>query len=107
MPQPDIAVYRGTFRDYSDHPTNPILVVEVSDSTLGNDLTIKLELYAEAGVPEYWVLDVEGRELHQFTQPRALVPGGFSYGTHRTIAPDGVVEAPGTAQQLQVSAMLP
>ncbi|QYU69486.1 Uma2 family endonuclease [Leptolyngbya sp. 15MV] len=40
------------------------LVIEVADSTLATDLGLKADLYAAAGVPEYWVVDVnEGRVL--------------------------------------------
>jgi len=58
-PQPDVAVVpRG---DYSAaHPTEALLVVEVADSSLKKDRTVKARLYAERGVPEYWVVDLRG-----------------------------------------------
>jgi Uma2 family endonuclease len=69
-PVPDVAAYAGAFEDYTDHPATALLVVEVSDTTLDYDLTTKAELYATAGVPEYWVLDVNARELHVFRDPQ-------------------------------------
>jgi Uma2 family endonuclease len=47
------------------------LVVEVSDSSLTLDLTIKAQLYARAGVSDYWVLDVDARRLIVHRQPQA------------------------------------
>lgn len=46
------------------------LVVEVSQGTLRDDMGAKKTTYARAGVPEYWVFDVEGRNAHRFTAPR-------------------------------------
>lgn len=45
------------------------LVVEVSDTTLKHDLGKKLRSYARAGVPEYWVADVNGRVIYQMWEP--------------------------------------
>lgn len=62
-PQPDVMVVAGRFEDYTDHPTAALLVVEVADTTLTRDTTTKAELYAENGIADYWVLDLEGRRL--------------------------------------------
>lgn len=93
-PLPDLAVVPGGPRDYSDiHPTTAALVVEVSDTTLRADLTEKAERYATANVPEYWVLDVVGRELHVFRDPQPLPAGlgATAYRTHTTHAPADTV----------------
>lgn len=71
-PEPDAIVVPGSPRDYTDHPISALLVVEVSDSTLQYDLTTKAELYATAGIADYWVLDVTNRELHVFRDPQPL-----------------------------------
>lgn len=71
-PEPDIALVRGTHADYEAHhpyPDDIVLIIEISKSTLAYDLNEKKQTYAEAGIPEYWVLDVEGRELHVFQEP--------------------------------------
>ena len=71
-PEPDVAVVRGAPRDYRDaHPTTALLVVEVADTTLGYDRVRKLRAYARAGIPEYWVLDVEGEALEVYRAPSA------------------------------------
>jgi Uma2 family endonuclease len=88
-PQPDVMVVAGRFEDYSDHPATALLVVEVADATLVFDTTTKAELYATAGIVDYWVLDVENRQLHVFRDPQPL-PAGLSataYRTHFTLGP--------------------
>lgn len=92
-PQPDAAVIPGSPRDYTDHPTTAILIVEVADTTLAYDTTTKAELYATAGVPEYWVLDVAGRQLHVFRSPAPLPAGlgATAYQTHLTLSPTDTV----------------
>jgi Uma2 family endonuclease len=50
-------------------PRDLDLVVEVSDSSLRFDLTVKAQLYARAGIVEYWVLDVSGRRLIVHREP--------------------------------------
>lgn len=74
-PEPDVVVVQGTRRDYAHRkPTaaDVRLLVEVSDTTLRYDRTTKAALYAEAGIPEYWVLDLKGRKLHVFRDPTPL-----------------------------------
>jgi Uma2 family endonuclease len=68
-PFPDVAVVPGGPRDYIDrHPTTALLVVEVSDSTLGEDRE-KARLYAKAGVPEYWIVNLNDRTLEVRRKP--------------------------------------
>ena len=82
-PGPDFAIVAGTARDYAARtPTAAILIVEVSDSTLFFDTTTKAELYATAKVPEYWVVDIQHRQLHVFTDPVAL-PAGLGATAYR------------------------
>jgi Uma2 family endonuclease len=71
-PVPDLRVLPGRASDYADNPSCAALVVEVSDSTLEFDRTYKAELYATAGVQDYWVLDLNGRVLHLFRDPQPL-----------------------------------
>jgi Uma2 family endonuclease len=81
-PEPDIAVVRGTARGTTAHPTTAALVIEIADSSLDYDLTTKAELYATANIPEYWVLDVDGRTLHVFRDPVPL-PVGLAATAYR------------------------
>lgn len=71
-PEPDLAILRGAALDYANHhprPSDVFLVVEVADSTLRQDCEIKDKLYAQAGITEYWVLDLKNRQLHIFRNP--------------------------------------
>src|SRR5215207_5131865 len=72
-PGPDLAMVPGNFRDYATlPPTTALLVVEIAASSLPVDTTKKAELYATAGVPEYWVIDLEHRQLIVFRDPQPL-----------------------------------
>jgi Uma2 family endonuclease len=72
-PQPDLAVVlpREDFYE-SRHPlpTDTLLIVEVSDSTLRLDLNVKVPLYARHQVPEVWVVDLEHNGIHFFRSPQ-------------------------------------
>ena len=81
-PEPDVAVVRGTWRDYElSHPTRPALLVEVSEPALGEDRTEKAGLYARARVPEYWIVNLVSRtlEVRREPVPTATAPFGSSY----------------------------
>jgi Uma2 family endonuclease len=92
-PQPDVAVIPGSRRMATAHPSQAALLVEVADATLSYDMTTKAELYATAGVPEYWVLDLNGRQLHVYRDPHPLPTGlgATAYCTHDVLGPNGTV----------------
>lgn len=70
-PQPDAVVLTRPDYELAKKPqgTDLLLAVEVSDTTLRDDLRTKAALYARAGVPEYWVLDVPSRRLIVHLRP--------------------------------------
>jgi Uma2 family endonuclease len=68
-PEPDIAVVRND-PDQRDHPSEVLLLVEISDSTLRYDRKVKQPIYANAHVPEYWIVNVDDQVVEVFTQPR-------------------------------------
>jgi Uncharacterized protein conserved in cyanobacteria, COG4636 len=71
-PFPDLAVVSGSLRDYlSQHPTSALLVVEVSEASLKTDREVKGSLYASAGIPEYWILNLRERVLEVYREPAA------------------------------------
>lgn len=93
-PGPDLAVVPGTIRDYATKtPTTAVLVVEVAHESLFTDTTTKAELYATAGVPEYWVIDLEHRQLIVFRDPQPLPTGlgATAYRAHLTFGPSDSV----------------
>lgn len=78
-PQPDLVLLKpkpGRYRNA--HPTSAdvLLLIEVSDTTLKFDLGQKLSLYAQHGITEVWVVDLENNQLHQMREP-----DGASYRT--------------------------
>jgi Uma2 family endonuclease len=78
-PEPDLAVVLRADTEES-HPERAFLAIEVCYSSSHNDRVIKPRLYAGAGIPEYWVVDVEKKLIEVYTQPRA-----GRYGTKRII----------------------
>ena len=74
-PQPDVAVTRHPITDYLTTgipgPEEFVLVVEVSRATLHKDKTEKALLYAQAAIPEYWVVDITGRRVQVYRDPIA------------------------------------
>lgn len=58
-PEPDLAVVAGSIRDYlAKHPSRASLVVEVSESSIAYDRSVKAELYARSDVDAYWIVDL-------------------------------------------------
>jgi Uma2 family endonuclease len=69
-PEPDVSVVPGSFADYEqEHPTTAVLVVEIADATVRFDRGAKASLYAAAGIPEYWVVNLRERKVEVRTQP--------------------------------------
>ncbi|MTJ09848.1 Uma2 family endonuclease [Anabaena sp. UHCC 0204] len=65
-PEPDIAIVQRLGIDYQKHhpyPENIFWVIEYSNSSLTKDLEVKTKVYAAAGIPEYWVINLQTMEL--------------------------------------------
>ena len=78
-PEPDLAVVKGRARDYlREHPATPVLLVEVADSSLAKDRLRKSDLYARAGIAEYWIVNAIDVVLEVYRQPERA--GGTRYG---------------------------
>jgi Uma2 family endonuclease len=89
-PEPDIvATSSPDIGAYGTEGSKPLLVIEVAESSLRYDLNVKADLYAEAEVPEYWVLNLVERELVVFRSARE---GRYlqrdTYGAGDRVAPD-------------------
>lgn len=67
-PEPDISVVPGARQQFKTHPTTAVLAVEVSVKTLAEDRAMA-EIYSEAGVEEYWVVNVPDRSIEVHRQP--------------------------------------
>jgi Uma2 family endonuclease len=110
-PEPDVAVVPGSIRDYErEHPTGAVLVVEVSDSTLAFDRTVKASLYASAGIAEYWILNLPDRVLEVHREPAAMAeqPFGYHYrSVTRLIESDSIAPVGASQSALRVADLLP
>jgi Uma2 family endonuclease len=76
VPEPDIALLKPRDDSYATkHPgaTDILLIVEVADSSLEYDTTVKLGLYAIFGIPEYWIADLRNERLLAYAQPEGDV----------------------------------
>ncbi len=106
---PDVVIVTGSIRTFlTAHPTTADLIVEVSDSSLFFDSTTTAELYAAAGVPDYWVLDVNRRELHVFRDPQPVADNGFAYRWSQTFPEsDTVSPLAAPTATLRVADLLP
>lgn len=71
-PEPDIVVVRGDTRQYLDrHPgaEDIALIIEVSDTTLQRDRTVKKRIYARAGISIYWIVNLVEEQIEVYSQP--------------------------------------
>jgi Uma2 family endonuclease len=72
-PEPDIALVMAGELRYLDHHPRPeeiYLILEVADTTLRIDTGLKAQSYAEAGITDYWVLDLKNKQLRVFRKPK-------------------------------------
>jgi Uma2 family endonuclease len=83
-PEPDVSVVSGRLEDYSEHPKSALLVVEVSDTTLAYDRLKKARMHADAGILEYWIINLVDHRLEVHRDP---VPGGSgaTEGLYQTV----------------------
>lgn len=88
VPEPDILLTSAPEGDGLVPLPSVALIVEVADTTLSNDLDRKSTLYATLDIPEYWVVDVNGRVIHQM-----WAPAGEAYAERREVAFGEGVEA--------------
>jgi Uma2 family endonuclease len=93
-PEPDVAVVRGAPRDYVlAHPAEAVLVVEVALTSLAFDSEYKSSLYARAGRPDYWIVNLVDRllEVRRDPVPSPSAPYGWDYGSVLILGPDDSV----------------
>ena len=69
-PEPDVAVIPGRIQDYpEEHPRHAALLVEVADTSVRYDRSVKAALYAHAGIPEYWIVNLKSRQVEIYRLP--------------------------------------
>ncbi len=109
-PEPDAAVIVGALEDYHGRHPSPkdvLCVVEVSDASLHDDRTRKLRIYADAGIPQYVIVNLPDRVVEVYTQP---LVGKGRYGQSVTLGPSQTVAlraARGRELRIAVRRLLP
>ena len=93
-PQPDLALLQArSYASVGARTEDVLLLVEVADSSLDYDRTVKLRVYARAGIPEYWIVDTEAEAIDVYREPTA---DGYRTvqraGRDRVVAPLGLAD---------------
>ncbi len=71
-PQPDLSILKFRKDGYTrSHPTpeDTLVLIEVSDSSLEKDRTVKLPLYASAGIPKVWIVNLQEQQVERYREP--------------------------------------
>ena len=110
-PEPDIVVVPGRLRDYlAAHPSRPVLIVEVAETSLKLDRLRKGGLYARAGIAEYWIVDLVGEALEVYRNP-VRAPSGrgdWKYDSVRRLRRNAIVTPLAAPRaRIRVAALLP
>jgi Uma2 family endonuclease len=110
-PEPDVSVVPGSFRDYPrDHPGRAVLIVEIADSSLALDRSLKGSLYARARVGDYWIVNLVDRvlEVYRDPVPDASARYGWRYAAITTLRPgDTVVPLAAPDSPILVADLIP
>ncbi len=110
-PEPDAMVIRGPREQYGERhpgPLDALLIVEVADSTLAEDRNDMAQLYAEAAIPVYWILNLRNRRLEVHSEPSG--PDAFPSYHRKVDIEEGktvMLQFPEGTRELAVADMLP
>ena len=86
-PEPDLVISKesgGTLDERHPYPADILLLMEVSDSSLAYDRTRKAEIYAQAGIPDYWIWNLVDDLLEVYRDPHTPASGDAVYLTKST-----------------------
>ncbi len=105
VPEPDVFIVRGGVETW-DEDTSPtaldcVLVVEIAISSQRNDRGPKRDQYANAGIPEYWVIDPIARTIDIYQNP-----ADGAYQSHTVASPTDTVQLPETNTTISASTLL-
>lgn len=110
-PEPDVVVVRGGPWDYvSAHPSTPVLVVEIAETSLAIDRRHKGGLYARAGIADYWIVNLPDAvlEIYREPAPSASAPFGWQYRSVQLLMRDASVRPlAGSSAHIAVADLLP
>ena len=89
---PDLVVYKrregDTYRHHHPGPDDILLIIEAAASSMKRDAQVKMPIYARAGIPEYWIADIENQSLIVHRDPQEA-----EYASIQTFQGDAVVQA--------------
>jgi Uma2 family endonuclease len=97
-PEPDYAIVQNRADDYlASHPDpeDVMVVIEISDSSLDYDQEIKLKIYAESSIQNYWIFNLRENILEMYSEPYQTTQGIFGYRIKRILLPTDGVGLPG------------
>lgn len=101
MPEPDVVLlrYRADFYEHAHpQPSDILLIIEIADSSLDKDRRVKSRLYASAGIPEYWIVDLENNEVEVCREPT-----GKEYLSKQVLKPGDTIHLPAWGVEVRVS----
>lgn len=96
-PEPDFSIVRFREDNYlSGHPqaADVLLIIEIADSSLSYDRDVKLPLYAEAKITDYWIFNLVENILEAYSQPYRDWQGNFGYSLKQIFMPDRSIGLP-------------
>ena len=107
--EPDVAVLNvGVDGLASKRPEDAVLVIEVSDSSLHFDRTIKSYLYAKAGITDYWIVNLNDRAIEVYRDPTIGSDGSAHYAEIRSYRPgEAIAPLASPENMIAVSDLLP
>ena len=108
-PEPDLAVVRGEARDYLKRhpgPADIALVIEVSEATVARDRQMKGRIYARAGIPCYWIVNLEEGWLEAYSEPSGPSHEPC-YRRRQDFGREDAVPVPLSGQAIPVRELLP
>jgi Uma2 family endonuclease len=107
-PEPDFSIVQNRADDYaSGHPTaeETLMVIEVADSSLAYDQEVKLPLYAEAMIKDYWLFNLPDRCLEAYSEPAQMASGQFGYLNRRVVLNRAIALPPFPEQILELGSI--
>ena len=96
-PEPDFVIAGATDDHYlfaHPSPKDILLVIEIADSSLNYDQEVKIPLYAEAGISDYWIFNLVAQHLECYSEPYQELTLNFAYGLKRIFLPNQSVILP-------------
>lgn len=96
-PEPDLVIVRNRPDDYLEahpSPSDVLLVIEISNSTLKYDQDVKLSVYSEAGISDYWIFNLVDNYLEFYSEPYKDLQGKYGYRRKLIYLPNESVSLP-------------